>query len=73
MHDVTVMIGGLLPEHDMPALKKAASLKFFFPATTQAIESSSASDVSNGRRRANLAVSSRISRAEQQDGFCFSL
>ena len=38
MTDVTVLIGGIIPEADIPALKKAGIAEVFLPgATTQAI------------------------------------
>jgi methylmalonyl-CoA mutase C-terminal domain/subunit len=38
MHDVTVLIGGIIPEPDIPALKKAGIAEVFLPGTpTQAI------------------------------------
>jgi methylmalonyl-CoA mutase C-terminal domain/subunit len=38
MHDVTVLIGGIIPEADIPALKKAGIAEVFLPGTpTQAI------------------------------------
>jgi len=38
MNDVTVLIGGIIPEPDIPALKKAGIAEVFLPGTpTQAI------------------------------------
>jgi methylmalonyl-CoA mutase C-terminal domain/subunit len=38
MHDATVLIGGIIPEGDIPALKKAGIAEVFLPGTpTQAI------------------------------------
>ena len=38
MTDVTVLIGGIIPEADIPALKKAGIAEVFLPGTsTQAI------------------------------------
>ncbi|MGA8142889.1 MAG: cobalamin B12-binding domain-containing protein [Candidatus Acidiferrales bacterium] len=38
MHDVTVLIGGIIPEADIPALKKSGIAEVFLPGTpTQAI------------------------------------
>jgi methylmalonyl-CoA mutase C-terminal domain/subunit len=38
MNDVTVLIGGIIPEADIPALKKSGIAEVFLPGTpTQAI------------------------------------
>ena len=38
MHDVTVLIGGIIPDADVPALKQAGIAEVFLPGTpTQAI------------------------------------
>jgi methylmalonyl-CoA mutase C-terminal domain/subunit len=38
MHDVTVLIGGIIPEADIPGLKQAGIAEVFLPGTpTQAI------------------------------------
>jgi methylmalonyl-CoA mutase cobalamin-binding domain/chain len=38
MNDITVLIGGIIPEADIPALKKAGIAEIFLPGTpTQAI------------------------------------
>jgi methylmalonyl-CoA mutase C-terminal domain/subunit len=38
MNDVTVLIGGIIPEADIPALKKGGIAEVFLPGTpTQAI------------------------------------
>jgi methylmalonyl-CoA mutase C-terminal domain/subunit len=34
MNDVTVLIGGIIPEADIPALKKAGIAEVFLPGTT---------------------------------------
>jgi methylmalonyl-CoA mutase C-terminal domain/subunit len=34
MHDVTVLIGGIIPEADIPGLKKAGIAEIFLPGTT---------------------------------------
>ena len=34
MTDVTVLIGGIIPEADIPALKKAGIAEIFLPGTT---------------------------------------
>jgi methylmalonyl-CoA mutase C-terminal domain/subunit len=34
MTDVTVLIGGIIPEADIPALKKAGIAEVFLPGTT---------------------------------------
>jgi methylmalonyl-CoA mutase, C-terminal domain len=38
MHDVTVLIGGIIPEADIPGLKQSGIAEVFLPGTpTQAI------------------------------------
>jgi methylmalonyl-CoA mutase C-terminal domain/subunit len=34
MNDVTVLIGGIIPEADIPALKKGGIAEVFLPGTT---------------------------------------
>jgi len=34
MHDVTVLIGGIIPEADIPGLKKTGIAEIFLPGTT---------------------------------------